>query len=241
MRVLFFDDGLISQFEGYETLDDIDRDAFRQEYGSLQHVAAVFEREGRDINRYKVSKQADVLMLFYLFSDQELEELFGRIGCELDEEMVGKNVDYYLERTSHASSLSRIVHSWVEADRNPSRAWGLFTEALMNDVADTQGGTTPEGIHLGAMAGTVDIVERSFVGVEIRGDVLRFKPNLPDEIKWLHVNLRYRGHSLGVTLQHDELRVNTDESNAPPIHIAVGDDVFEMGGLESRVFGLPFE
>jgi alpha,alpha-trehalase len=238
MRVIFFDDGLISQFEGYETLEELDRDAFRRQPGGLQHAAAALEREGKDINRYKLSKQADVLMLFYLFSDQELQELFGRIGCEFDAQMVGKNVDYYLERTSHGSSLSRIVHSWVEADRNPARAWGLFTEALMNDVADTQGGTTPEGIHLGAMAGTVDIVERSFVGLEIRGDVLRFKPSLPDEIDWLHVNLRYRGHSLAVTLQRDQLRVTTDESNAPPIQVSFGEEVFEMGGLESRVFEL---
>ncbi|QDG53843.1 trehalose-phosphatase [Persicimonas caeni] len=239
MRVIVLDDGLISQFEGYETLEELDRDRYRQEYGGLQHIAAVLEEEGRDINEYKISKQADVLMLFYLFSDKELQELFARIDVEFDEEMVGRNVDYYLERTAHGSSLSRIVHSWVEADRNPARGWGLFTEALLNDVADTQGGTTPEGIHLGAMAGTVDIVERSFVGLEIREDVLRFKPNLPDEIEWLHVNLRYRGHSLAVTLQHDELRVTTDESCAPPIQVGFGDDVFEMSGLESRVFSLP--
>lgn len=241
MRVIVSKDGLISQFEGYETLEELDRERYRQEYGDLQHIARVLEGEGHDINQYKISKQADVLMLFYLFSDKELSELFARIGCRFERDMVGKNVDYYLERTAHGSSLSRIVHSWVEGDRNPKRGWGLFTEALMNDVADTQGGTTPEGIHLGAMAGTVDIVERSFVGLEIRGDVLRFKPNLPAEIEWLHVNLRYRGHSLAVTLQPHQLRVTTDESSAAPIHVAFGEEIFEMTGLESRSFSLPCE
>jgi alpha,alpha-trehalase len=238
MRVIFFDDGLISQFEGYEMLEELDRDRYRQEHGNLHNISAILDREGRDINGVKISKQADVLMLFYLFSDHELEQLFARLGYDFAPEMVGRNVDYYLERTAHASSLSRIVHSWVEADRNPPRAWSLFTDALLNDVADVHGGTTPEGIHLGAMAGTVDIVERSFVGLEIRADVLRFKPNLPDEISWLHVNLRYRGHSLAVTLEHDELHITTDESVAGPIRIGFGEEVFEMGELESRVFSL---
>ena len=38
----------------------------------------------------------------------------------------------------------------------------LFLNALYSDVADMQGGTTAEGIHLGAMAGTIDVVQRCF-------------------------------------------------------------------------------
>ncbi|MFW6057220.1 MAG: glycoside hydrolase family 65 protein [Persicimonas sp.] len=239
MLVVFMDDGLIRQFEGYEDLEELDREHYRREHGDLQQIAAILDDEDRDINCYKISKQADVLMLFYLFSDDELEQLFARLGYAFDCELVGQHVDYYLERTSHASSLSRVVHSWVEADRGSSHAWELFTRAMMNDVADTQGGTTSEGIHLGAMAGTVDIVERSFIGMEIRGNVLRFRPNRPREVEWLHVNLAYRGHSLAVTLQRDELRITTDESVAPPIEVRVGDECFEMGSLESRRFSLP--
>jgi alpha,alpha-trehalase len=33
----------------------------------------------------------------------------------------------------------------------------MSNEALDSDLADMQRGTTPEGIHLGAMAGTVDL------------------------------------------------------------------------------------
>ena len=34
----------------------------------------------------------------------------------------------------------------------------FFAEALQSDVCDIQHGTTAEGVHLGAMAGTVDLV-----------------------------------------------------------------------------------
>ncbi|MBV9197546.1 MAG: hypothetical protein JO168_25720 [Solirubrobacterales bacterium] len=39
-------------------------------------------------------------------------------------------------------------------------------------MGDIQGGTTREGIHLGVMAGTLDLVQRAYLGTEIRGDVL---------------------------------------------------------------------
>src|SRR5690606_7294296 len=93
-----------------------------------------------------------------------------------------RNIAYYLERTAHGSSLSRIVHTWVLAKFDLEQAWTLFTAALASDVADTRGGTTSEGIHLGAMAGTVDIVERVFVGIEVHEDTLWFNPALPAEV-----------------------------------------------------------
>jgi trehalose/maltose hydrolase-like predicted phosphorylase len=46
-------------------------------------------------------------------------------------------------------------------------------------VSDIQQGTTAEGVHLGAMAGTVDLVQRVSTGIEVTGDVLRLNPHLP--------------------------------------------------------------
>ena len=44
-------------------------------------------------------------------------------------------------------------------------------------MTDTQGGTTAEGIHLGAMAGTVDLIQRVHTGLETRGDTLILNPS----------------------------------------------------------------
>ena len=49
-------------------------------------------------------------------------------------------------------------------------------KALYSDVADVQGGTTAEGVHLGAMAGTVDAMFRVFNGIETRDDTLWLNP-----------------------------------------------------------------
>jgi trehalose/maltose hydrolase-like predicted phosphorylase len=59
------------------------------------------------------------------------------------------------------------------------------------EVADVQGWTTREGIRLGAMAGTVDIVQRAYMGLAARDDCLWFDPGLPDEVISLDTELHY--------------------------------------------------
>jgi len=56
-----------------------------------------------------------------------------------------KNIAYYVKRTSHVSTLSRVVHSGVLMRSDPHGSWVLFQKALESDVADVQGGTTLEG------------------------------------------------------------------------------------------------
>jgi trehalose/maltose hydrolase-like predicted phosphorylase len=72
-----FHDGVISQFEGYEKLKELDWDAYRRRYANIGRLDLILEAEGDTPNRYKLSKQADTLMLFYLLSAEELRELFG--------------------------------------------------------------------------------------------------------------------------------------------------------------------
>ncbi len=62
------------------------------------------------------------------------------------------------------------MHAWVLARSQRAQALDYLLRALSADVTDIQGGTTPEGIHLAAMAGSVDLLQRCFAGVETRGD-----------------------------------------------------------------------
>ncbi|MEJ2637893.1 MAG: glycoside hydrolase family 65 protein, partial [Calditrichia bacterium] len=182
MFVPFHAEGIISQFEGYENLEEFEWKKYRKKYGDIQRLDRVLKAEDDTPNRYKASKQADVLMLFYLFSSEELVELMERLGYEFDPGTIPQNIAYYEKRTSHGSTLSRLVFSWVEARSNRERSWKSFEKALMSDFTDIQGGTTPEGIHLGAMAGTVDIVQRCYTGLVIRNNILWINPMLPKEL-----------------------------------------------------------
>jgi alpha,alpha-trehalase len=238
MFVPFHDDGIISQFQGYEDLEEFDWEGYRQKYGDIQRLDRILESEDDTPNRYKLSKQADVLMLFYLFSSEELRDLFAQLDYPFVYETIPKNIEYYLQRTSHGSTLSWVVHSWVQVRSNRAGSWKLFCEALKSDVADIQGGTTPEGIHLGAMAGVLDLMQRAYTGIETRGQVLWFNPHLPDEFARLHLHIRYRFHSLDVELTPEKLKIQALPSPAGPIRVGVKGEVFQLKMGETKVVDL---
>lgn len=239
MYVVFHDNGIISQFEDYRTLEEFDWQEYSRRYDDIQRLDRILEAEGDSVNRYKVSKQADALMLFYLLSTEQLTELFHRLGYSFPPDTIQRTIEYYLARTSHGSTLSRVVHAWVLARLDRKRSWQLFTEALMSDIADIQGGTTAEGLHLGAMAGTVDLIQRCYTGLETRGDVLWINPRLPDALRRLRVHLRYRGHALELDVTHREVTVRALLTMAESIRIGYDDAVHELAAGESRTFRIP--
>jgi alpha,alpha-trehalase len=228
MFVPFHGDGIISQFEGWEDLEELDWEGLEERHGDIQRLDRILEAEGDDPNRYQAAKQADVLMLFFLFSAEELREIFARLDYDLDPEAIPRNVGYYLDRTSHGSTLSRVVHSWVLARSDRKGSWALFRDALASDVDDVQGGTTPEGIHMGAMGGTVDLVQRCYTGIEMRNDVLWLNPSLPDGVDRLSFSVRYRGHWLELHITHRELRVRFRKGRPTTAHVGLGDVIREM-------------
>jgi trehalose/maltose hydrolase-like predicted phosphorylase len=233
-----FHDGIISQFEGYEQLEEFDWDDYRLRYGNIQRLDLILEAENDSTNRYKLSKQADVLMLFYVFSADELKGLFERLGYGFDPDSIPRNVAYYDARSSHGSTLSRVVHSWVLARSDRSRSMTYFAEALQSDVSDIQQGTTAEGVHLGAMAGTVDLLQRVATGIEVTGDVLRFNPRLPSGIARIDMRIRYRGHTLDLRLIRERLTVRGRERGIASIAIAVKDEIHEFACGTTRTFAL---
>ncbi len=232
-----FHRGLISQFEGYGELADLDWAAYRGRYGDIRRLDRILEAEGDSVNRYQVSKQADALMLGYLFPPAELASLFRRLGHRLDDGIWTATVDHYLARTSHGSTLSGLVHGWVLARSRRAEAWSYVQEALLGDVADIQGGTTREGVHLGAMGGTLDLVQRGLTGLEPRGDTLRLDPVPLPELSRFHLSLRYRGHwDLGLTLHSGRLLVKVPDSDRSPVRIEVGGQVCTIApGQEATV------
>jgi trehalose/maltose hydrolase-like predicted phosphorylase/beta-phosphoglucomutase-like phosphatase (HAD superfamily) len=238
MKVVFHADGVLTQFEGYEQLLEFDWEGYRERYGNIGRLDRLLEAEGDSTDRYKLAKQADVLMLLFLLSRTELQELLAGLGYQVSEQQLSRTVDYYLARTSHGSTLSGVVSAWVLARYQPEEAWRFLQHALASDVADVQGGTTAEGIHLGAMAGTVDIVLRCLTGMRARGPVLRFEPALPTEVKQLRFSVHYRGHRIDVELAEDHMQLSSRPGPAQPIQVLVHDRTIELASGQVREVSL---
>ncbi|MDY6814045.1 MAG: glycosyl hydrolase family 65 protein [Pseudomonadota bacterium] len=237
MYVPFHEDGagrrIISQFAGYADLEPFAWDDYRSRYEDIQRLDRVLEAEGDTPNRYQASKQADVLMLFYLLTPHELDALLGHCGYQpLSPQERRAIVEYYLQRTSHGSTLSRVVHAWVLARLDRPNSWAYAVQALESDVADSQGGTTPEGIHLGAMAGTVDLFQRGYTGVVAAEDCLQLDPALPEDIQGIELLIRYRGHWLTLTVRAEQLRVAAAPTRAAPITLLLRGERVQLASGE---------
>ena len=239
MFVPFHDDGIISQFEGYEDLEELDWDAYRAKYGNIQRLDRILRAEGKDPNLYKVTKQADTVMLFFLFRDEELREVFGRLGYAYDAGTISRNVTYYDRRTSHGSTLSFVTHAGVLAAIDPESSWERFLVALRSDAEDIQGGTTKEGIHMGVMAGTLDLVQRSYAGTYISDGVLCFDPRLPNRLASLSFSMQFRETPIQLTLTRDRLTLALHaEGGSRSVRVAVRGDVRKLSVGDRTVFEL---
>ncbi|MEU4997863.1 glycosyl hydrolase family 65 protein [Streptomyces sp. NPDC021622] len=235
-----FHEGVISQFEGYGDLAELDWDGYRARYGDIRRLDRILEAEDDTVNRYQASKQADVLMLGYLFSPAELRSLFDRLGYALDADTWQRTVDHYLRRTSHGSTLSGLVHGWVLARVRRAGAWKFVQEALEGDIADLQGGTTGEGIHLGAMAGTLDLVQRGLTGLEARGGALWLDPVPLPELSEYGFALRYRGHwGIRLRMRPGRLHIAVPASDRSPIDIELPGRAVSVAPGESCDLSLP--
>ncbi len=233
MHVPFHGDGIISQFEGYDELEEFDWERYREEYGNIQRLDRILEAEGDTPNRYKLSKQADLVMLFYMLSRQEIGDVFERLGHPIDDDQIRRNIEYYMHRTSHGSTLSQVVHASVLARIDPQQSWERFMDALQSDLNDVQGGTTAEGIHTGVMAGTVDILQRGACGLTIDDGVVWLDPHLPEQLESLHMNVRTHGQRLDLRVTGDRVRVSSRKGRSELARFGLGGEVYTLAPGES--------
>lgn len=238
LRVPFHADGVISQFEGYERLREFDWAGYRARYGAIGRLDLILAAEGDHPNNYKLCKQADVLMLLYLFSADELRQVLLSLGYDFPPEAIPRTVEYYRERSSHGSTLSSVVHSWVEARGDRVRSWSFLAQALECDLADSQGGTTHTGVHLGAMAGSIDMVTRCYTGLELRNGMLWLHPVLPAEISRIEFTLYFQQQLVRVTVDSALLRLSVFPGGSAPITANVEGIEAHLTPGESREFAV---
>jgi trehalose/maltose hydrolase-like predicted phosphorylase len=191
------------------------------------------------VNDYQVSKQADVLMLLYLLSPGELCDLTERLGYPVTTAVLRKTVEYYLERTSHGSTLSALVHAWGLASLEPDRTLEFLAQTLESDIGDQSRGTTSEGIHLAAMAGGIDLLQRRFTGLALEADVLRFAPRWPRALGTLRMTMLYREQRLEVRISADQVRVSAEAGTAAPIQVCCHGQTRELRAGAWVVFRTP--
>jgi trehalose/maltose hydrolase-like predicted phosphorylase len=230
LLVAFHDDGIISQFQGYDRLRPLDLEEVARAHPG-KRLDLVLETQRLSANDFQVSKQADVLMLLYVLPGAQLKETFARLGYAVSDDQLLRTARYYLPRTSHDSSLSRIVCAGALARLDPAASWALYQEALRLDLDPAQTGTA-EGIHLGAMAATLDMMQRLYLGLDVDGRGLALAPAPPPGLGPVRMALHYRGGAFELAWDGAALRLASDAANTAEVAVArdEGSEPLRAGG-----------
>jgi trehalose/maltose hydrolase-like predicted phosphorylase len=149
----------------------------------------------------QIIKQANVLMAHLLIPEGT------------DPGSLEPNLDYYLPRTSHGSSLSPATHAVLLARAGrPDQALDylrLATAIDLDDITRTTGG----GLHLANLGGIWRAMVHGFAGLSvIRPDdrALSLDPVLPEDWEELRIRVRWHGRWLRLVCRPDAVHVATD-------------------------------
>ena len=214
------ENGVLEQFEGYFALDELDWAHYQQKYGNIHRMDRILNSEGKSPNKFKIAKQADALMIFYVLKEEQVKVILNNLGYPSIDDLLRKNFYYYLKRTSHGSTLSRLVHAYLAntlGDRDLS--WQLYTEALNSDYVDIQSGTTKESIHTGVMAGTVFFILQSFANINFDNPILDINPCLPKTWRSLRFGLGFKGCRYEFVITPNAIEIKIDGNSERKIHV----------------------
>ncbi|MCG8571752.1 MAG: beta-phosphoglucomutase, partial [Spirochaetes bacterium] len=226
MKINIGSDQIVEQFAGYRNLDELDWEDYRQRYNNIQRLDRILKSENKKSDDYQLSKQADFLMTFYLITPQKVKEILNRLGYTIQNELdlLEKNYHFYLDRTSHGSTLSKVVHADIShylPNLKDNHSWEWFLESLRSDIYDTQGGTTSEGIHCGVMAGTINIIIRNFAGISFNNNRLTIRPQLPKHWTNIALTVLYQGCIYRIEISHKQIHLKIEGQVEEEINICI--------------------
>ena len=157
--------------------------------------------EVRGFDQTQLVKQADVMMIMYLLTEEFTH----------DEKV--RNYSYYIKRTLHKSSLSPSIYSIMASEVGDStRAYVLFLVSLYADLKNNHG-NTGEGIHAASLGGTWQAAIMGFAGFRIIDEMPSFEPRLPGHWQGMEFSLKWKGHDLRVDVQKENVKIFVTSKN----------------------------
>ncbi len=177
-------------------------------YKNQEHVGSMFmDYNLEQVNNIQVSKQADIMILFYL-----MEDLF-------DKKVKLANWNYYEPKTLHDSSLSLSTHCILASDLEDSPlAYSLFNKASNIDLGPNMK-TSDHGIHAASIGGLWQCVVNGFGGVRMLNGQIRIEPHLPKAWKRLSFPIYIMGNRINVDISNGKLRLENTTNNNEAIDI----------------------
>ncbi|HOY38881.1 MAG: beta-phosphoglucomutase family hydrolase [Bacteroidales bacterium] len=212
LNIPVIDNKILEQFAGFNQLEELNWQSYTEKYGNIGRLDRILKAEGKSPDSFKLTKQADTLMAFYLLNQNELSEIAEDHSLDFSREAIQHSFEYYYSRCTHGSTLSSVVHSQLASELGmQSLAWQLFKTSLESDYTDIQGGTTGEGIHTGAMSGSVLLLLNSFAGIKLKGNTLSINPALPEHWHSIKCKISFRHTDIELIIFKDCLNIKASK------------------------------
>ena len=228
LRLHFRAGGELEQFRGYAHLRELDLEALKREHPD-ERLDWLLDAWGDSVNRYQVSKQPDVLMLFHLFSRDGVRRILGRMGYAFTDLQARRTIDFYLARISHESSLSRAICAGALVDTDSGGSWHFFEKALNSDLGSVMTSSTAEGLHLGAMAGTLEVLQRHYLGLTFSNEI-HVDPNIPQKLAPTKFDFVFRGGRFSLEWTGREIIIASRFGNSDPVSVRHGNPLLLSPG-----------
>ncbi len=200
------EDGVLPQDSTYLTLKEIDLTKYRGQ----PFVGGIMKDYNQaQITKMQVSKQADVMVLFYL-----MEEVFPR-------EVKLASWNYYEPHCLHDSSLSLSTHSVLASDIGDTKlGYEMFGKASLIDLDNANPHSSDDGIHAASLGGIWQCVVYGFGGLRMLGGNLRISPALPEKWTKLGYTIQWHGQRLAVTVTKDAVEL-VNETGTKPVSLEI--------------------
>ncbi len=174
-----------------------------KKYKEAEEVGTLFRDYNLEqVNKLQVSKQADIMALFFLLEDRFLPEVKRA------------NWNYYEPKTLHDSSLSLSTHVILACDMGDRElAYKLFQRAVRIDAGENMK-SSDAGIHAASLAGIWQGAVFGFGGVRMLNGALRICPSLPDCWESLSFPITWHGQRMWIGMDHRELTIRNETKTA---------------------------
>lgn len=202
---------LIPQDDTFLSKPEIDLTRYKKEQGSQ---GILFDYSRQEVNERQILKQADIVMLLYLYPD-----LFSS-------DVVVENLHYYEEHTIHDSSLSKAIHAIVAARTNESDiAYRFFQEACLIDLGPNPH-SSDEGLHAASLGAIWLTAMFGFANFSIKDKRLLLNPKLPANWTELVIPLTLLGCRLKILMTKE--RIVITKVSGPELTVEVNGTEYKL-------------
>jgi kojibiose phosphorylase len=180
---------IFEQFDGFFELKPLDQEQFKGRKTSYQGLLGLAAMQ-----KLRIIKQADVLMLLTLLSN------------EFDLETKRANWNYYYPITDHTygSSLTPALHTILACELDfINEAYELFMTGAWVDLENLRG-NTPEGIHDACSGAVWQAAILGFAGLRLYDDgSYSTSPRWPDGWTRIAFSCQHKGELLKIDLRKE--------------------------------------